>query len=258
LSVALDDMGKPFKKVYQFKITLRGIRPPIWRRIQVPEHCTFCGLHVAIQDALGWLDYHLHVFHVVNPKTGVKEEIGIPDEDYAWDVHEIRPGWELPISRYFTAENNKCLYIYDFGDDWEGLSFEEKCLGEIMLDHEDEFYNEFEFADVTHDRGYDPDTEVNPFLHIFIHSIVENQLAEKDPIEVFQFYNGMRKKRCSHHETIHMIGAILAPLLFSVLKYQETFDLTTYRELLKKYKTRNPAKLFELLEKEPRLYPPED
>jgi len=27
--------------VYQFKITLKGIRPPIWRRIQVPENIHF-------------------------------------------------------------------------------------------------------------------------------------------------------------------------------------------------------------------------
>ena len=51
-----------------------------------------------------------------------------------------------------------------------------------MLMHEDEFFNEFEFADVLHDREFDPDTDVNPFLHITIHNAVENQLAAKDPL----------------------------------------------------------------------------
>ena len=57
-------------KVYQFKITLRYIEPPIWRRIQVPGTYTFWDLHVAIQDAMGWEDYHLHEFVMRHPKMG--------------------------------------------------------------------------------------------------------------------------------------------------------------------------------------------
>ena len=57
-------MKKKFDQVYQFKITLRDIKPPIWRRIQVPETYTFWDLHVAIQDAMGWSDYHLHEFEI--------------------------------------------------------------------------------------------------------------------------------------------------------------------------------------------------
>jgi len=52
------------KRIYQFKIELQGITPTIWRRIQVPETYSFWDLHVAIQDAMGWLDYHLHLFRV--------------------------------------------------------------------------------------------------------------------------------------------------------------------------------------------------
>jgi len=51
-------------QVYQFKLVLLGVEPPIWRRIQVPETYSFWDLHVALQDAMGWLDYHLHVFRV--------------------------------------------------------------------------------------------------------------------------------------------------------------------------------------------------
>jgi len=41
------------KTVYQFKITLQGSKPPIWRRIQVPGDFNMWDLHVAIQDAMG-------------------------------------------------------------------------------------------------------------------------------------------------------------------------------------------------------------
>jgi len=48
--------------VYQFKIKLHEIEPSIWRRIQVPKQYTFWDFHVAIQDSMGGLDYHLHAF----------------------------------------------------------------------------------------------------------------------------------------------------------------------------------------------------
>jgi hypothetical protein len=59
-------MKKNHKNVYQFKITLKYIKPPIWRRILVPETYTFWDLHVAIQDAMGWTDSHLHKFAVTD------------------------------------------------------------------------------------------------------------------------------------------------------------------------------------------------
>src|SRR5262245_22323574 len=52
------------KHVHQFLIVLAGIDPLVWRRIQVPATYSFWDLHVAIQDAMGWLDYHLHEFRL--------------------------------------------------------------------------------------------------------------------------------------------------------------------------------------------------
>ena len=54
----------PRHLIYQFTITLKEITPAIWRRLQVPATYTFWDLHVAFQDAMGWLDYHLHVFRL--------------------------------------------------------------------------------------------------------------------------------------------------------------------------------------------------
>ena len=119
-----------------------------------------------------------------------------------------------------------------------------------MLEHKDEYFNEFEMADITYDYQYDPDTEENPFLHITFHVVVENQLADKDPIEVLQFYNSMRKKKYPRHDTIHLIAAILAPLIFQVMRERREFDLDNYRALLKKYKNRKPSKIYESLEKD--------
>lgn len=112
-------MKKEFEKVYQFKITLKGVKPPIWRRIQVPATYSFWDLHVALQDAMGWLDYHLHHFEVINPRTGMDEQIGIPADDGWEEEEDILPGWKHKIAKYFTGDNKRAHYVYDYGDNWE-------------------------------------------------------------------------------------------------------------------------------------------
>ncbi len=118
-------MKKKFNQVYQFKITLQGIKPPIWRRIQVPETYTFWDLHVAIQDAMGWSDSHLHEFRILNPSTGLEVNIGLPDDELD---NKILVDWNQKIADYFTMENPSADYIYDFGDNWEHKIQLEKIL----------------------------------------------------------------------------------------------------------------------------------
>src|SRR5262245_51738349 len=54
---------KPSPAVFQFKITLEGVKPPIWRRIQVKD-CTLDKLHEHIQTVMGWKNSHLHKFEI--------------------------------------------------------------------------------------------------------------------------------------------------------------------------------------------------
>jgi hypothetical protein len=53
-------LPKPTPPIYQLKITLMGIDPPIWRRIQVSSSLKLCCLHGAFQVVMGWTDSHLH------------------------------------------------------------------------------------------------------------------------------------------------------------------------------------------------------
>ncbi len=100
---------KPY--VFQLRIELLGVEPPIWRRIQIPSGATFWDLHVAIQDAMGWQDYHLHEFRFL----GTKVRVGIPLDD---EPLAILPGWELRVDQYLTHGEPLALYHYDFGDSW--------------------------------------------------------------------------------------------------------------------------------------------
>ena len=111
-------MKRKFDRVYQFKITLKGIKPPIWRRIQVPETYTFWDLHVAIQDAMGWEDYHLHEFEMPHPSTGEKRRIGMPSDADDFLGRKTLSDQNQKISNWFSMKNRVAKYTYDFGDDW--------------------------------------------------------------------------------------------------------------------------------------------
>ena len=153
--------------------------------------------------------------------------------------------------RQLNRENLHRIWRCARDETLEDLTEEEQQLGQIMLQHSDEFFNQFEFADVVADREFDPESDVNPFLHITLHAVIENQLKNRDPIEAFQFLNAMVKNKCTRHEAIHLLMAILIRFLFPMLKMKTTFPLRRYCELLKKYKSRKPDKIMGLLEHEP-------
>ncbi len=104
------------KIIYQFRIELLGIEPSIWRLIEVPASYSFWDLHIAIQDSMGWLDYHLHLFRIVPAGKRKPVMIGIPDDEFEDDT---LPGWDVPITQYFCLPGDEAIYNYDFGDSWD-------------------------------------------------------------------------------------------------------------------------------------------
>ena len=108
----------PANVVYRFGVHLRGTDPPIWRLIDVPAEYRFWDLHVAIQDAMGWLDYHLHEFSIAAPDSGVRVTIGIPDSDFGYR-DDVLPDSECAIADYFRSPGDEATYVYDFGDGWQ-------------------------------------------------------------------------------------------------------------------------------------------
>ncbi len=123
-------MRRKYSDVFQFKIVLDEIQPTIWRRIQVPGTYTFWDLHVAVQDVMGWFDYHLHEFEIHNPGKDRIEQIGIPYDEFD-DGIVVIGGWNRRIARYFSEENNFAAYRYDFGDNWRHTVIFEKFLPRV-------------------------------------------------------------------------------------------------------------------------------
>jgi len=58
--------------VYQVKVTLRGSKPPIWRRMQVTSETTLAQLHPILQRVMGWEGYHLYRFVVGGESTAIR------------------------------------------------------------------------------------------------------------------------------------------------------------------------------------------
>jgi hypothetical protein len=107
------------REIHRYTVTLRDIHPEIWRSIAVPAESSFWDLHVAIQDAMGWHDTHLHAFRFTGPDDREGTLIGIPDDDGFVGDPVYLPGWTIPIKEYFRRPGDRALYEYDFGDGWE-------------------------------------------------------------------------------------------------------------------------------------------
>ena len=115
-STHVDPCRAPAQVVYRFGAHLKGTDPPVWRLIDVPGEYRFWDLHVAIQDAMGWLDYHLHEFSLTAPDSGKPVTIGMPDFGGREDV---LPDSECAIADYFRSPGDTATYVYDFGDGWQ-------------------------------------------------------------------------------------------------------------------------------------------
>ena len=92
--------------IHTIKVSLRYMKPPIWRRLQVPSTTSLAELHDIIQAAMGWYDCHLHQFEV----NGVH---------YADTNHMLADTTDE--ARRTLAEmgaGDRLAYWYDFGDDW--------------------------------------------------------------------------------------------------------------------------------------------
>ena len=107
--------------IYQLKITLVGIEPPIWRRIQVYGSIKLCCLHSAIQVVMGSTDSHLHQFE----KDG--KNWGIPELD-EFDEFNLIDESKTLLDKVLKIEGDSMIYQYDFGDDWRHEVVLEKII----------------------------------------------------------------------------------------------------------------------------------
>ncbi|MFD1659626.1 hypothetical protein ACFSL4_15835 [Streptomyces caeni] len=101
--------------VHHLKIELRGLRPPVWRRVRVPSRLSLGGLHEVIQVLFGWEGTHLHVF-----EDGRQGAWG-PLRDVLGGA--LDSGWAdedgVALADVLPRAGGRLSYTYDLGDDWE-------------------------------------------------------------------------------------------------------------------------------------------
>ncbi len=98
------------RRLYQFRVMLHSISPPIWRQIQVWEDATLAQLHRIVQVAMGWENYHLYEFRI----GGRKYRDPHPDNE-----RKILDAKRTRIRKVLGRAGAECEYLYDFGDGWQ-------------------------------------------------------------------------------------------------------------------------------------------
>ncbi len=98
--------------IYQLKVTICNIDPPIWRRLLVAGDTTLGNLHWILQLGMGWTHSHLHLFKIGDGEYS----------DPAFDLYDA-PGefgdeFRTRLDRAVIGEGARFLYEYDFGDSW--------------------------------------------------------------------------------------------------------------------------------------------
>ena len=102
--------------VYQFKISLLGIHPLIWRRFRVYNDITFRQLHNIVQITMGWENYHL--FQFFWDYSRFTDNLMAAEDKTASNI----------IGEFVTQEGAILGYEYDFGDGWQHELVLEKIL----------------------------------------------------------------------------------------------------------------------------------
>lgn len=96
----------PPPRVHTIKVSLRYMKPLVWRRLQVPSSTSLAELHQIIQVAIGWEDCHLHQFEVHGTY-------------FADPAHSLDDTMDESRSRLVRLQaGDRFTYWYDFGDDW--------------------------------------------------------------------------------------------------------------------------------------------
>ena len=104
-------------KKWTIRISLQGIRPIIWRKLEVPSNISMAFLGFVLLEAMGWENEHLHQFrkgyHFYSPASQQDPDM-FPDFGAAIN-HKSE---EFCLSDIMVGKGDKIHFDYDFGDDW--------------------------------------------------------------------------------------------------------------------------------------------
>ena len=98
----------------QIRVSINQVSPLVWRRIVVPLHWNPKDLHLTIQAAFNWWNYHLYEFRIGEERYSelkMLEGGSIEGGPHTLDVHAFQ------LLGFLNGETI-LTYVYDFGDNW--------------------------------------------------------------------------------------------------------------------------------------------
>ena len=96
------------RTVHCVKITLKGSRPPIWRRLEISSVSSLRTLHESIQESFGWDDVHVWAFET---RLG---DFGHPNSELGHGAAAT-----VRLASVVPEVGDRIRYVYDFGNSWE-------------------------------------------------------------------------------------------------------------------------------------------
>jgi hypothetical protein len=122
-------------------------------------------------------------------------------------------------------------------------------IAKILLAHP-EYEDIFDDDEILDGREFDIGSDGNPFLHISIHKMVEDQIESGRPEEVLSFLESMKDKGNERHEIIHAIMKILVRLISDAVHNQKSLNVNRYQNVLSRYRKINLDEVPEALDRE--------
>jgi hypothetical protein len=104
------------QKILQLRIALRYIKPPIWRRVLVPDNWQLGELHPVLVAVMGWGGYHMHAFRFgggFNPTVYSTHQMVVECGPRILDEDRVLLG------SLIRRKGQTFSYEYDFGDSWQ-------------------------------------------------------------------------------------------------------------------------------------------
>ena len=117
-----DKETKNLISIYQLKIVLHEIEPPIWRILQIKGNASLGKLHDYLQAAMGWKDCHLHEFRIGDKRF--RDKYQMYEDKFESDMYDER---KYTLEK-LLQEGDSFEYEYDFGDGWDHGILVEKII----------------------------------------------------------------------------------------------------------------------------------
>jgi hypothetical protein len=82
-------------------------------------------------------------------------------------------------------------------------------------------------------EGGEPREGENPFLHVSLHQVIEEQLESDDPPEARAALERLQESGIERHAAVHELLRVLVLALYEMARTRGEFDQSAYRRALK-------------------------